>query len=64
MVYVCFAYPRGLTEREYEQLIIRRPATRSLTWRAQRRKPTVFVRGFVRHPDHNTILLDVCMKCS
>ena len=56
-VYVSTQYSNGLTPREYERLINRRPTLRSLHWVVQRRNPRVFVRGRVRHADHKTIVL-------
>jgi len=58
LVYVCGQYPNGLTEGQHRRLIDGNPELRHLPWRAQRRNPSVFVRGRVRHPDHKTILLD------
>lgn len=57
LVYVSPQHATGLTEAEYRRLISRRPKLRSLRWIAQRRNPTVFVRGKVRHADHKTIVL-------
>jgi hypothetical protein len=31
-MYVCSAYPRGLTPRAYQQLIMRRPHLRTIGW--------------------------------
>jgi hypothetical protein len=58
LVYVSNQYPMGLTEVQRRQLISRKPETRHLHWVVQRRNPSVFVRGRVRHPDHKTIILD------
>lgn len=58
LVYVSTQFPGGLTERERNRLISRKPSLRNLHWVAQRRNPNVFVRGRVRHPDHKTIVLD------
>jgi hypothetical protein len=57
-VYVSNAYPNGLTAREYQVLISRRPELRFIGWMMQRRNPRVFVRGKVRHVDHKTVELD------
>jgi hypothetical protein len=57
-VYVSHQYPNGLTAREYQALISRRPELRNIGWVIQRRNPRVFVRGKVRHPDHKTVTLD------
>jgi hypothetical protein len=58
LVYVSVQHPNGLTEREHQKLISRKPELRHLQWVAQRRNPGVFVRGKVRHADHKTIVLD------
>jgi hypothetical protein len=57
-VYVSHKYPAGLTSREYQKLISRKPELRRLHWVVQRRNPQVFVRGKIRHADHKTIFLD------
>lgn len=57
LVYVSNQHPGGLTEMQRRRLISRRPEFRRLHWAAQRRNPSVFVRGRVRHPDHKTIVL-------
>lgn len=56
-VYVCRQYPQGLTEQSYAQLLTRRPKLASLPWTVMRRNPDVYVRGRVRHSDHETIVL-------
>lgn len=56
-VYVSFRHPQGLTESRYRKLLSRDPELRHLQWVVQRRNPTVFVRGRVRHADHKTIVL-------
>jgi hypothetical protein len=56
-VYVCAEYPNGLTPRQYQVLLSRKPTLRGLGWIVQRRNPLVFVRGKVRHADHKTIVL-------
>ena len=56
-VYVSPQHPNGLTPRQYEVLISRKPKLRNLNWITQRRNPQVFVRGKVRHADHKTIVL-------
>lgn len=58
LVYVSVQHPQGLTPRERQLAISRRPELRHLHWVAQRRNPQVFVRGRVRHADHKTIELD------
>lgn len=56
-VYTCSRYPNGLTEEQQASLIRRHPEARFWGWNYQRRNPSVFVRGTVRHPDHKTIRL-------
>lgn len=58
LVYVSVQYSNGLTAREHQKLISRKPELRHLHWVAQRRNPGVFVRGKIRHADHKTIVLD------
>jgi hypothetical protein len=58
LVYVSSQHPQGVTESQRQRLISRRPKLRNLNWVAQRRNPTVLVRGRVRHPDHKTIILN------
>ena len=58
LVYVSSQHPNGLTEGQRGRLISRKPELRHLHWVAQRRNPSVFVRGRVRHPDHKTIILN------
>lgn len=57
-VYMNARYPRGLSEVQYGRLLDRQPELRRMHWVVQRRNPTVFVRGKVRHADHKTIVLD------
>ena len=57
LVYVSTQHPNGLTEPQYRKLISRKPELRQLGWVTQRRNPSVFVRGRVRHADHKTIVL-------
>ncbi len=58
LVYLAAGYPQGVTESERMRLMNRNPKLRHLHWVAQRRNPSVFVRGRVRHPDHKTIVLN------
>jgi len=58
LVYIAAGYPQGVTESQRVQLFSRQPKLRNLHWVAQRRNPSVFVRGRVRHPDHKTIILN------
>ena len=55
-VYVSRGAPNGLTEEQYRALS---DGERSRwNWRVMRRNPKVYVRGRVRHPDHQTVVLD------
>ncbi|MCY3019749.1 MAG: hypothetical protein NTW87_12060 [Planctomycetota bacterium] len=54
-VYVCPAFPNGLTENEYATLLRRQPEKRALRWQTMRRDPQAFAKGRVWHPDHKTI---------
>ncbi len=56
-VYVCEAYPNGVTEEEYRQMLGRQPHAKAWVWRTMRRNMRVFARGRVRHPDHKTLIL-------
>jgi hypothetical protein len=56
-VYVSHQHPNGLTPRQHQLLVSRKPKLRNLNWVVQRRNPQVFVRGKVRHADHKTIVL-------
>ena len=58
LVYVSSQHPNGLTEGQRQRLISRKPELRHLHWVAQRRNPSMFVRGRVRHSDHKTIILN------
>jgi hypothetical protein len=53
------AYPNGLAERDYRELLRRDPveARRLGPWRAMRRNMDVYVRGTLRHADHKTMRL-------
>jgi hypothetical protein len=55
-VYVGPGFPNGLTETEYGHLSD--TERKQSNWRVMRRNPTVYVRGRVRHADHETVTLD------
>ncbi len=57
-VYVSSRYPNGVTPGEHRKLISRKPELANENWVTQRRNPSVFVRGTVRHADHKTIVLN------
>jgi len=56
-VRVCSEYPNGVTESEYKKIISEDPGKATLPWRYMVRDAGVWVRGKIRHPDHNTINL-------
>jgi len=54
-VWVCEAFPNGLTDDEYREL---RSKVRGLyRWQQMVRDAQVFVKGNIRHPDHRTVWL-------
>lgn len=59
-VYVSRLHPTGLTEAEHQRWVERhRDQARYVRFTIMRRNAGVFVRGKVRHPDHNTIVLNI-----
>ncbi|MCB8942942.1 MAG: hypothetical protein H6658_04140 [Ardenticatenaceae bacterium] len=56
-VYVCSRRPNGITEAQYQRLLVSDPKAQGWNWRVMRRNPQVYARGTVRHPDHKTIVL-------
>jgi hypothetical protein len=56
-VFVCDQHPAGLTAGEYRRLVAENPRAKGWNWREMRRDATVYVRGRVRHEDHDTIRL-------
>jgi hypothetical protein len=56
-VYVCTRHPDGLTEKAYRQVLEQNREAKSWNWRVMQRDAQPYVRGRVRHPDHNTIVL-------
>ena len=57
-VHVCRRFPDGLTKGQYRELIRSEPQAKKLPWQVMSREPEVFARGCVRHPDHNTVVLN------
>ncbi len=47
----------GLTEQEKVLYIRQNPEARKWNWSRMTRNPELYVRGWVRHPDHKTIIL-------
>jgi hypothetical protein len=56
-VYACRRHPRGVSVREYQQIVTGNPEAKSWDWRTMRRAMRVYARGAVRHVDHKTIVL-------
>ena len=56
-VYVSHTHPAGLTEKDYQALLRRKPDASSWSWRVMQRDPLVYARGTIRHSDHATITL-------
>ncbi len=56
-VYLCPRHPDGVVENEYKLMITANPRARSWGWRTMRRNANVYVRGRIRHDDHQTIEL-------
>lgn len=56
-VQVCRRHPNGVTPDEYRSILRRNPEAARWGWRVMRRNPGVYVRGTVRHSDHETIRL-------
>jgi len=55
-VHVCSSFPNGLTDAEFAQLTL--PERKRWDWRIMTRGACAFVKGMVRHADHDTIWLD------
>jgi hypothetical protein len=56
-VYVCSRYPNGVTAEHHQRLLAKTPRARTWLWSTMRRNPGVYVRGSIRHVDHQTIVL-------
>ncbi|MCA9213567.1 MAG: hypothetical protein KDB27_10905 [Planctomycetales bacterium] len=57
VVYVCNRRPNGVTTNEYRKILSGNNNAKKWGWQMMRRNPGVYVRGRIRHPDHNTITL-------
>jgi hypothetical protein len=57
LVWVCWRYPNGLTDRVYRKLIERDPDKVYLPWTQMLRDVTTYAKGRVTHPDHKTAVL-------
>jgi len=56
-VHVSGRRPRGLTPKEYKQLLRDNPEARHWGWTVMRRDAGVYVLGKIRHPHHKTLAL-------
>lgn len=56
-VHVCRRHPNGVTDAEYRRILMSNPNANRWGWQLMRRNPGVYVRGTVRHADHETITL-------
>ena len=56
-VYVCSQYPAGLTNAARRALFNADPEKADLRWQTMIRDPILYAKGWVRHPDHKTIML-------
>jgi hypothetical protein len=56
-VYVCSRYPNGFTVAQYRSILAGNSNADPWNWRMMIRNAGVFVRGRIRHPDHDTITL-------
>jgi hypothetical protein len=61
-VHVCDQYPAGLRPPEHRRLLADRPQAKAWNWRTMRRNPEAYVKGRIRHEDHETINLVVWHK--
>ena len=57
VVYVCSRHPNGITEEQFQRLLRSSRHAKGWNWTVMRRNPDVHARGWVRHPDHKTIVL-------
>jgi len=56
-VYVCGRYSNGVTAAQYKAILAGSPNAKNWGWRTMRRNAAVYVRGRIRHPDHQTVVL-------
>lgn len=57
-VMVCSRYPRGVSMKNYHEIIKQKPKASRWNWQMMQINAAVYARGAVRHPDHKTIILD------
>ena len=57
-VMVCEKHPNGLTLKQHKHFLRQNPKAKNWRWHQMQRNASVFARGYVRHPDHKTIVLD------
>ena len=56
-VYACSRHPNGVTPAQHEKILASNPKANGWNWQLMRRNPGVYVRGCVRHSDHQAIVL-------
>ncbi len=57
-VYVCYEFPNGITQAEYNTLCNQNPKYRKRNWKVMVREPKVYAKGKISHLDHATIVLN------
>lgn len=57
-VWVCRQHPQGVSQKQYQELILANPKANRWDWRQMMREPTTYVRGRISHRDHKTIVLN------
>lgn len=57
LVWVCSAYPSGISPKRYAEVLKTKPEAARWRWQTFVRDAKVYARGTVRHPDHKTIVL-------
>ena len=56
---LCERYPKlAFFESEYKEILKTRRKAKQWKWRRLRLDPDIYVRGWIRHPDHNPLHLD------
>jgi hypothetical protein len=58
--YICDRYPKlAFYESEYREVLRARRKAKQWNWRPLPFKPDVYVKGWIKHPDHSPLFLDV-----
>jgi hypothetical protein len=58
--YQCDRYPKlAFFESEYQEILRTRRKAKQWNWRPLPYEPDVFVRGWITHPDHSPLFLDI-----